>query len=114
MESVVRPVSVHMLWLEELLYLSWKALFPALVFTSLVASPNVGKCVFHCRYWSSKEQGLGVWERTWPYDMWSLGVVWLELILGTPHVFDISSRTKVCLSEASGQTFFSITLVKFI
>ena len=24
------------------------------------------------------------------YDMWSVGVVWLELLLGTPHVFQVS------------------------
>ena len=23
------------------------------------------------------------------YDMWSVGVVWLELLLGTPHVFQV-------------------------
>ena len=48
------------------------------------------------RYWASEEQAPGIWERTWPYDMWSLGVIFLELILGTPHVFDISPRTRVC------------------
>ncbi len=26
-------------------------------------------------------------KRTWPYDMWSLGVAWLELVLGTRDVF---------------------------
>ncbi|CAK4391457.1 unnamed protein product [Aphanomyces euteiches] len=28
------------------------------------------------------------------YDMWSVGVVFLELILGSPHVFSISSRAR--------------------
>ena len=23
------------------------------------------------------------------YDMWSVGVIWLELLLGTPHVFQV-------------------------
>ena len=26
-------------------------------------------------------------KRTWPYDVWSAGVAWLELVLATPHVF---------------------------
>ena len=46
-----------------------------------------------CRYWGSK----AVMKRTWPYDMWSVGVtngvVWLELLLPTPHVFQIIPRT---------------------
>lgn len=33
------------------------------------------------------------------YDMWSIGVVMLELILGTPHVFQISARTHVLLDK---------------
>lgn len=39
-----------------------------------------------CRYWT----GEPVLKRTWPYDMWSLGVSWLELVLGTRHVFQAS------------------------
>ncbi|OQR96554.1 protein phosphatase 1L-like protein [Achlya hypogyna] len=31
------------------------------------------------------------------YDMWSVGVVFLELILGSPHVFAISSRARAKL-----------------
>ncbi|CAK7346523.1 unnamed protein product [Dovyalis caffra] len=31
------------------------------------------------------------------YDMWSVGVVMLELILGTPNVFQISARTQALL-----------------
>lgn len=53
----------------------------------LVLSTNVGwgqKCV-PSRYWN----GLPVLKRTWPYDMWSLGVSWLELVLGTRHVFQV-------------------------
>ena len=38
-------------------------------------------------------------KRTWPYDMWSLGVVWLELLLATPHVFQISPRTAAVLQR---------------
>jgi hypothetical protein len=30
-------------------------------------------------------------KRMWPYDMWSVGVLWLELLLGTPHVFQASA-----------------------
>ena len=63
-----------------------------------------------CRYWLAGEQAAAVWERTWPYDMWSLGVIWLELILGTPHVFDVSSRTKVS-SPDSYLTHFLATIV---
>ncbi|OAE19503.1 hypothetical protein AXG93_4794s1150 [Marchantia polymorpha subsp. ruderalis] len=33
------------------------------------------------------------------YDMWSVGVVMLELVLGTPHVFQISSRTRALLDR---------------
>ncbi|KAK1266282.1 putative inactive protein kinase [Acorus gramineus] len=33
------------------------------------------------------------------YDTWSVGVVMLELILGTPHVFQISSRTRALLDH---------------
>lgn len=31
------------------------------------------------------------------YDMWSVGVTWLELILGTPHVFQLSARQRALL-----------------
>lgn len=31
--------------------------------------------------------------------MWSVGVVMLELILGSPHVFQISSRTRALLDK---------------
>lgn len=31
--------------------------------------------------------------------MWSVGVVMLELVLGTPHVFQISSRTRALLDR---------------
>jgi hypothetical protein len=27
--------------------------------------------------------------RSWTYDVWGAGVVWLELVTGTPHVFDL-------------------------
>ncbi|XP_057863607.2 uncharacterized protein LOC131071684 isoform X2 [Cryptomeria japonica] len=33
------------------------------------------------------------------YDMWSIGVVMLELILGTPHVFEISARTQALIDQ---------------
>ncbi|XP_020099781.1 uncharacterized protein LOC109718161 isoform X2 [Ananas comosus] len=33
------------------------------------------------------------------YDMWSVGVVMLELILGSPHVFQISDRTRALLDQ---------------
>ncbi|KAJ3675586.1 hypothetical protein LUZ60_004628 [Juncus effusus] len=33
------------------------------------------------------------------YDMWSVGVVMLELILGSPHVFLISDRTRALLDQ---------------
>ena len=36
-------------------------------------------------------------KRTWPYDMWSAGVAWLELVLATPHVFLPSARTRARL-----------------
>ena len=32
-------------------------------------------------------------------DMWSVGVVILELILGSPHVFQISDRTRALLDQ---------------
>lgn len=33
------------------------------------------------------------------YDMWSVGVVMLEMILGSPNVFDISSVTRALLDQ---------------
>ncbi|KAK9086974.1 hypothetical protein Syun_029368 [Stephania yunnanensis] len=33
------------------------------------------------------------------YDMWSVGVVVLELILGSPHVFQINARTRALLDQ---------------
>ncbi|KAL0925846.1 hypothetical protein M5K25_004217 [Dendrobium thyrsiflorum] len=33
------------------------------------------------------------------YDMWSVGVIMLELILGSPHVFQISDRTRALLDQ---------------
>lgn len=36
-------------------------------------------------------------KRAWPYDMWSLGVTWLELVMGTPHIFQVDSRTRAKL-----------------
>lgn len=33
------------------------------------------------------------------YDLWSVGVVMLELVLGTPHVFQISARTRALLDH---------------
>jgi len=39
------------------------------------------------RFWGRQP----VAKRLWPYDVWSLGVVWLELLLGTPHVFQVST-----------------------
>ena len=36
-------------------------------------------------------------KRTWPYDMWSLGVTWLEIIMGRPHVFQVDPRMRAKL-----------------
>lgn len=36
---------------------------------------------------------------TLKYDMWSVGVVMLEMILGSPNVFDISSVTRALLDQ---------------
>eukprot|EP00250_Pteridium_aquilinum_P003956 c14216_g1_i1 orf=1160-2065(+) len=33
------------------------------------------------------------------YDLWSIGVVMLELVLGTPHVFQIAARTRALLDR---------------
>ncbi|KAK2998975.1 hypothetical protein RJ639_024648, partial [Escallonia herrerae] len=38
------------------------------------------------------------------YDVWSVGVVILELILGSPNVFQISSLTRVLLDQRVGMT----------
>lgn len=32
--------------------------------------------------------------------MWSVGVLWLELLLGTPHVWTLSPRTQAELDRA--------------
>ncbi len=41
-----------------------------------------------CSYW---EGTRGVRPRAWTYDMWGVGVVWLELIMATPQVRGPSS-----------------------
>ncbi|XP_022684859.1 uncharacterized protein LOC101768355 isoform X1 [Setaria italica] len=33
------------------------------------------------------------------YDIWSVGVVMLELIMGSPHIFQISDRTRVLMDQ---------------
>ncbi|XP_078173046.1 kinase superfamily protein isoform X2 [Carex rostrata] len=33
------------------------------------------------------------------YDLWSIGVVMLELIMGSPHVFELSARTQALLDQ---------------
>ncbi|KAL6841604.1 hypothetical protein ACP4OV_028543 [Aristida adscensionis] len=33
------------------------------------------------------------------YDIWSVGVVMLELIMGSPHVFQISDRTRILMDQ---------------
>lgn len=49
-----------------------------------------------CRFWAAG----GGFRESRPYDLWSVGIVWLELILGTPHVFSISDRMKARLHQA--------------
>ncbi|XP_059311556.1 uncharacterized protein LOC132063131 [Lycium ferocissimum] len=41
----------------------------------------------------------GLTPTTMKYDMWSVGVVILELVLGTPDVFQVSSRTRALLDQ---------------
>lgn len=41
----------------------------------------------------------GLTRTTMKYDMWSVGVVILELVLGTPDVFQVSSRTRALLDQ---------------
>ncbi|GBG68428.1 hypothetical protein CBR_g2972 [Chara braunii] len=48
-------------------------------------------------YWLQSKR-----ERRPKYDIWSVGVVVLELLLGTPHVFHISSRTRALLDQRLG------------
>ena len=69
-----------------------------------------------CRYWT----GERVMKRTWPYDMWSLGVTWLEIVMGTPHVFQVDPRTRAklyhqlnmeAMSEVSGPRMPEISKV---
>lgn len=38
-------------------------------------------------------------EQAHVYDLWSVGIVMLELVLGTPHVFQVSARTQVLLDR---------------
>ncbi|XP_031482576.1 uncharacterized protein LOC116252432 isoform X3 [Nymphaea colorata] len=55
--------------------------------------------------YTSPEAMLNIsWSRGSPditlkYDMWGVGVVMMELILGSPHVFQISSRTRSLLDQ---------------
>ncbi|KAF8388113.1 hypothetical protein HHK36_026779 [Tetracentron sinense] len=44
--------------------------------------------------WFQEPTGLNL-----KYDMWSMGVVILELILGSPHVFQINARTRALLDQ---------------
>ncbi len=39
----------------------------------------------------------GRWGQS--YDMWSVGVIFLELILGTSRVFQIESRTRAVIDQ---------------
>lgn len=48
------------------------------------------------RYWSVG----GGFRESRAYDLWSVGISWLEMILGTPHVFSITDRMKVILHQA--------------
>ncbi len=48
-----------------------------------------------CSHWNAHAV-----ERARPYDLWSVGVVWLELILATPHVFSIPQRTQSLMRRA--------------
>jgi len=48
------------------------------------------------RYWGEGAQA----RESRPYDMWSVGITWLELIFGTPHVFGISERQRIMLNQA--------------
>ncbi|RDY03654.1 putative inactive protein kinase, partial [Mucuna pruriens] len=41
----------------------------------------------------------GPTSSTLKYDMWSVGVVMLELVLGTPNVFQISALTRTLLDR---------------
>lgn len=47
------------------------------------------------RYWTDAP----VLKRTWPYDMWSLGVAWLELVLGTRNVFQARACSGSCAAD---------------
>ncbi|CAN6439618.1 unnamed protein product [Victoria cruziana] len=55
--------------------------------------------------YTSPEAMLNIsWSRGSPdvilkYDMWSVGVVMMELVLGSPHVFQISSRVRSLLDQ---------------
>ena len=56
------------------------------------------KCLvkFCCRYWGEGRRS----RESRPYDMWSVGITWLEIIFGTPHVFSISQRQRIMLHQA--------------
>ncbi|XP_024523224.1 uncharacterized protein LOC9639111 [Selaginella moellendorffii] len=41
-------------------------------------------------------------NQTKAHDIWSVGVIMLEIVLGTPHVFQISARTRVLLDRSLG------------
>ncbi|KAG2490062.1 hypothetical protein HYH03_011527 [Edaphochlamys debaryana] len=46
------------------------------------------------RYWEGMR---ALHPRAWAYDMWSTGVVWLELVLGTPQVWQLPAATRALL-----------------
>lgn len=49
-----------------------------------------------CRFWVAG----GGFREARPYDIWSVGIVWLEMLFGTPHVFSITDRMKAVLHQA--------------
>ncbi|GAX83052.1 hypothetical protein CEUSTIGMA_g10478.t1 [Chlamydomonas eustigma] len=46
------------------------------------------------RYW---EGSWSIKPTAWAHDVWATGVVWLELIMGTPHVFQLLQHSQSIL-----------------
>jgi hypothetical protein len=50
-------------------------------------------------------------EAPWSYDSWSIGIIFLELLLGTPHVFTVD---QVGTFDIQKNTYLSTICIAFL
>ena len=61
------------------------------------ASANASLC-HHCQHNRTESHRYSHFV-VYRYDIWSVGVVMLELIVGSPHVFQISDRARILMDQ---------------